>query len=730
MSLPSRRRAIARLITTAIAGSAAFYQLPVSSPDSMGVSPSQLNMLESAKLRLSAAGALLRLPLLAQEDRADFLTASPSLLRYLWSTRNLPALAGLMRHAGLSGQLAVLRGAGSVNDMRAIGSSWDDDTLSLLLKWWSCQSVRLIDLLGDEHDSWVEQLWVALVERAASAVHQGTESPRRSDESLEMVDDIAENGSLGKIVRRLLAGMRKECENMQILRFLGVECDLYGKALISVLNSQPLLVLSPTDLEICFKYLRRDLFDKILAIHVSRKGQFGIGLILSLMKEEQVVDFFVTGDDWPTPLEEGSPILCPECMPKLVDSVELLRQAVLLCERSLGVLDREMFDQSSFITTMDFWHTLEGHPGAVDDTSLSDLGVCDLLTRLELLTDMLASRQKSQPLKKVSEKLARFVLPVLLGDLEIPNAVKVAANIAALGGLDYRMKEIHLSRPLRQGDQFELARLAWNISRAFLPSAGLLRDGLTPMSLESSAAEDGQSLLIVCVHGLTGDSGSWRLEGGGLWPGELLEKKIPGSQALSFSFDAPLLHWAGRRGVYLEAATPARIRGIADRLLEVLDTRGVFNEESVRVLFLCHSMGGLVVKSALTRSSGLRDRTAGCVFFGTPHLGSPIADLATGVLVPEFVVELSSKHPQLNRINEEYLALKLPTLCVVEKVPIDIGRGWQHLVVSEQSASAAGGDILQVDVDHFQICKVYDQHDPRYKAILKLLGISNYKQTN
>jgi hypothetical protein len=135
-------------------------------------------------------------------------------------------------------------------------------------------------------------------------------------------------------------------------------------------------------------------------------------------------------------------------------------------------------------------------------------------------------------------------------------------------------------------------------------------------------------------------------------------------------------------------------------------------------------MGGLVTKSALVASRELREKTAGVIFFATPHLGSSIADFATTALVPAFVAELSTREPLLAKLNEDYLALKLPTLNIYETATSDLGAGWYTLVVPKVSAIAAGGESISGGeaVNHYDISKLpRDTPDIRTAAVLQFL---------
>jgi pimeloyl-ACP methyl ester carboxylesterase len=136
---------------------------------------------------------------------------------------------------------------------------------------------------------------------------------------------------------------------------------------------------------------------------------------------------------------------------------------------------------------------------------------------------------------------------------------------------------------------------------------------------------------IVFVHGLKGNSlGTWRssYETGGVhWPRDLLKVDIPDARIIGFGYDASVHNWS-------RSVSQNRIGNHAQDLLgSVVRLREETGTEHLRLIFVTHSMGGLVVQNALdlSRSSpeshlnGLESNTAGLVFMGTPHFGSDAA---------------------------------------------------------------------------------------------------------
>ncbi|KAI1205011.1 uncharacterized protein F4807DRAFT_444749 [Annulohypoxylon truncatum] len=109
------------------------------------------------------------------------------------------------------------------------------------------------------------------------------------------------------------------------------------------------------------------------------------------------------------------------------------------------------------------------------------------------------------------------------------------------------------------------------------------------------------------------------------WPRDLVPKTIPNARVLTYGYDTHIRH---RTGPPVSRNTVYDIAG--DLLVALESKRRV--EPQRPVLFVVHSLGGIVVKEMLRRSKGyhmfqthLRNifkSTIGVMFFGTPHAGA------------------------------------------------------------------------------------------------------------
>jgi triacylglycerol esterase/lipase EstA (alpha/beta hydrolase family) len=138
----------------------------------------------------------------------------------------------------------------------------------------------------------------------------------------------------------------------------------------------------------------------------------------------------------------------------------------------------------------------------------------------------------------------------------------------------------------------------------------------------------GVRLNVVFVHGLGGSAYStWRRSksGSNFWP-EWLARDIPGVAAWTLSYEAAPTNWIG-----IAMPIQDRAKNVLESLLGCRELRGA------PLVFVCHSLGGLVVKQVVRAADGRRAYSTeaqaflkmvkGIVFVATPHTGSMQARL-------------------------------------------------------------------------------------------------------
>ncbi|PMD63251.1 uncharacterized protein K444DRAFT_556820, partial [Hyaloscypha bicolor E] len=159
---------------------------------------------------------------------------------------------------------------------------------------------------------------------------------------------------------------------------------------------------------------------------------------------------------------------------------------------------------------------------------------------------------------------------------------------------------------------------------------------LTPVL--PSAQIDERSPDIVAIHGICGDPlKTWTHESGALWLRDFLPKDINGVRVFSFGYDAEVAL----------TKSLATIDTFARSLLNNIKLERDGKQQSRPLIFICHSMGGIVLKKALTIARlededefpFLRTSIRGIFFLGTPHRG------ADAIRWPQLLANISAVGP-------------------------------------------------------------------------------------
>jgi hypothetical protein len=261
-------------------------------------------------------------------------------------------------------------------------------------------------------------------------------------------------------------------------------------------------------------------------------------------------------------------------------------------------------------------------------------------------------------------------------------------------------------------------------------------EGLHPIA---NTDEPGRRADIVFVHGLGGAShGTWRYGKEGkaghfFWPGEL-GKDLSECGIWSIGYPAGFTA-LGKPGMIIEKR--------AGNLSQKLANAGL----GVRpLLFVTHSMGGLVVKSLIVDSQTQADpdrkrlvaMVRGIVFCATPHRGSGFAD-AAGVLgkflggSQDHVDEMRANAEPLDLLHDQFIEWHrhhpVPVESYAENVGLFRARWFRRplplgLVVPRASANPgiAGHTVRDVDDDHLTLVKPRNRQHDVYAGVLRFIG--------
>jgi pimeloyl-ACP methyl ester carboxylesterase/DNA-binding Lrp family transcriptional regulator len=235
---------------------------------------------------------------------------------------------------------------------------------------------------------------------------------------------------------------------------------------------------------------------------------------------------------------------------------------------------------------------------------------------------------------------------------------------------------------------------------------------------------------VIFVHGLNGDPRTtWMGESllppeERLWP-RWLGADIEGLGVWSVGYEAPLSEW---RGLVMDLAERA------SNVLSLLETEDGLAEGDL--IFIGHSLGGLVIKQMLRKASdassrraeafSLIERTRKVAFLATPHLGADLAGWGDRFRVfvrPSAPTRaLLRNDPHLHDLNIWY-------------------RGWanekkvQHLILYETKNTSFFGKLVKpdssdpgllsdpvpVDADHIGIAKPSNRDNEIYQKVLAFI---------
>ncbi|XP_051151097.1 uncharacterized protein LOC127265366 isoform X2 [Andrographis paniculata] len=254
---------------------------------------------------------------------------------------------------------------------------------------------------------------------------------------------------------------------------------------------------------------------------------------------------------------------------------------------------------------------------------------------------------------------------------------------------------------------------------------------------------------VVFVHGLRGGAfKTWRVsedksstksglvekideeagKQGTFWPGEWLGADFPNARIFSLKYKTNLTQWSG-------ASLP--LQEVSSMLLDKLIAAGIGDRP---VVFVTHSMGGLVVKQMLHQANATKrdkfvNNTVGIVFYSCPHFGSKLADMPWKmglVLRPApSIGELRSGSPRLVELNDflrhrfKKKSVDVLSFCEMKVTPIVEGYGgwaFRMEIVPMESAYPGFGVLVALDsTDHVNSCKPLSKADPSYRETLEFL---------
>ncbi|KFZ25303.1 hypothetical protein V502_00216 [Pseudogymnoascus sp. VKM F-4520 (FW-2644)] len=243
---------------------------------------------------------------------------------------------------------------------------------------------------------------------------------------------------------------------------------------------------------------------------------------------------------------------------------------------------------------------------------------------------------------------------------------------------------------------------------------------------------------VVFVHGLRGDPFDTWTKDSIVWPRDILPSDLRNARIITWGYDASIMQFfekTGQSSIFSHALT---------LLQDVQRERKTKDEKARRLIFVAHSLGGLVAlcKSHEYNSTGRSPRIAGIlssvcgvVFVGTPHRGSDQtswASIATNLAKllqkdhnDRIIAALTRGSEVLEGLQDSFAGIleKFTIYSVLEEKGIaGIGK-----VVHDNSAvlGVRNENLIYIPADHREMCKFSKCTDIGYRrlsgALLELI---------
>lgn len=258
---------------------------------------------------------------------------------------------------------------------------------------------------------------------------------------------------------------------------------------------------------------------------------------------------------------------------------------------------------------------------------------------------------------------------------------------------------------------------------------------------------------IVFVHGLGGCRvKTWTWEGHDrslLWPQDLLRQACPTARILSFGYNADFAHFyplVGPKFISEHLTIDDHTTAMFQSLIGLREKTKTAERP---IIFVSHSLGGLVCANALSRHNGtdmastnLVKRTIGVVFLGTPFEGSSKAKWGSRALKildwistthKEDIKDLEERSAKLISITtafQKFLKARdrsesrefVEVACFFEEYAMYKGGKKIGVIVPKESACLPGIDPQSIQANHVDMCKFEDEDREGYKRISQKLS--------
>ncbi|KAF4985586.1 hypothetical protein FDECE_16462 [Fusarium decemcellulare] len=308
-------------------------------------------------------------------------------------------------------------------------------------------------------------------------------------------------------------------------------------------------------------------------------------------------------------------------------------------------------------------------------------------------------------------------------------------SISSAPGIDTVATRRNSNEPWHKGHYHAETQLAGDVS--YIESYSRPSRPDFPDGLKVLYAGPNDTVDVCFIHGLSGNRKStWTAHGKTRpWPKEYLPSMLPGARILTYGYDA-----------YSSKIQGASVNRLAEHaanlLVDLIANRATHEATSRPLIFVCHSLGGLVCKEAILMSRNnpefhlrdIFDSTKGIAFLGTPHKGTWMARWAKleasacGLFIStnkSLLEVIDSNSESLQSTQDRFLAMvremresgrSLEVTCFFEELPMPfVGKQ----VVSKNSATLEGYSAYSIHANHRDMVKFNSAED---NGFLRLLG--------
>ncbi|MBR0719463.1 ABC-three component system protein [Bradyrhizobium liaoningense] len=225
---------------------------------------------------------------------------------------------------------------------------------------------------------------------------------------------------------------------------------------------------------------------------------------------------------------------------------------------------------------------------------------------------------------------------------------------------------------------------------------------------------------VIFVHGLGGDGReTWSAGPDAFWPLWIFEDL---TTTELWMLEYPASMFGSANGALV----------ISDQAKQVLDLLATHSIGTRPIVFVAHSLGGLLVKQLLRTAVELHKpdweliaaNARGVLFLATPHTGASIASIAAKFpFVSKATAQISANDPNLLGLNDWYqqnaVSRGLATHAYCETRPY-LG----NVIVDKASANpgVAGCVTIEFNGNHAEICKPPSKQSPIYAGARKFIS--------